>query len=317
METQGNIITVAICSPGDLIEERQAIPKLFVKWNAANKGVFLQPKMWESSSVPEMGDHPQHILNNQLLVDSDLLVAMFWSKLGTPTPTEKSGTIEEIREFVKLKGPKRALVYFCDRPLPHGPSSIDPTELAKLIDFKDEIKSQGLYSQFNSLQELENELYRHLDIKVQQLLANELLLPEDTKNIPAQENEAPLPADRRLHHPIEFGTTIKDIAENFKNKMDEFDSLPMGIDKFLNLGAHTYNSVALCLDRFLVFSAHGMASQDRNVFERCFLRLKKLAAEHKTYSQRIPAFWEKGREISDELIVHQSFMVQMRRQREE
>jgi hypothetical protein len=167
-----DIVEILIASPGDLEAERDAIPAIFMKWNAAHSvqfGVVLQPKMWESASVPEMGDHPQHILNGQLLQNCDLLVAMFWSKLGTPTPTAKSGTIEEIREFVKANGPKRAMVYFCDRPLPHGPSRINTAEIAGLNSFKEEMKSQGLFSQFVTLQDFENELYRHLSMKVQQL----------------------------------------------------------------------------------------------------------------------------------------------------
>jgi len=113
--------------------------------------------MWETGSVPEMGDHPQHILNDQMLATSDLLVAMFWSRIGTPTPTAKSGTTEEIREFIKRKGPKRAMVYFCDKPLPHGPSRINSTEIAVLNDFREEMKHQGLYYQFKSLEEFERE----------------------------------------------------------------------------------------------------------------------------------------------------------------
>ncbi len=29
-----------------------------------------------------LGDHPQHILNKEIIETSDLLVAIFWSKLG-------------------------------------------------------------------------------------------------------------------------------------------------------------------------------------------------------------------------------------------
>jgi hypothetical protein len=43
-----------------------------------------------SASAPTLGDHPQTILNSQIIARCQLLVAIFWSKLGTPTPTATS-----------------------------------------------------------------------------------------------------------------------------------------------------------------------------------------------------------------------------------
>ena len=92
-------VTVAIASPGDVQQEREAIPKVFTKWNDDNSDLpSLHPKMWEFAT-PELGNHPQHILNEKLIDKSDLLVAVLHSRLGTPTPTASSGTVEEFRYF--------------------------------------------------------------------------------------------------------------------------------------------------------------------------------------------------------------------------
>jgi hypothetical protein len=32
-----------------------------------------------------MGDEPQKIINKRILKDADLLVGIFWTRLGTPT----------------------------------------------------------------------------------------------------------------------------------------------------------------------------------------------------------------------------------------
>ena len=136
MPEQSTVVKILIASPGDLQAERDRIPHIFTKWSNANRGVHLSPVMWESSSVPELGDHPQHVLDRILIPPSELLVAMFWSKLGTPTPTAQSGTIEEIREFIKLKGAKRVMLYFCDRPMAQGPGAIDATAISLLQEFK-------------------------------------------------------------------------------------------------------------------------------------------------------------------------------------
>jgi hypothetical protein len=180
------------------------------------------------------------------------------------------------------------------------------------------MRSQGLYSQFDSLQDLENDLYRHLDVKVRQLLANDLPLPEDSQEATStgkqsREHDSPLDADPRLCQPIEFGTNLEQIAKNFDQRMTAFDCIGMGPDKFLGLGAHTYNCVAFCLDRFLLLSAQGVTDQDRKVIERISTKLKQLAADYGTCLHRIPAFWAGGREICGELMAHQRFMMQMRR----
>ena len=88
-------IQILIASPGDVAALRLLIPPLFTEWNEANQlHTLLHPKMWESAANPEWGNHPQAILNRQLIDESELLVAIFWAKLGTPTENALSGTID-------------------------------------------------------------------------------------------------------------------------------------------------------------------------------------------------------------------------------
>ena len=156
-------VNVVVASPGDVSEEREAVLKVFVRWNQAKSAVMLHPVMWESAGVPTMGDHPQHILDQQLLEGSDLLVAVFWARLGTPTPSALSGTLEEIREFIGRKGADRAMLYFCTRALPHD---VDLTEVGRVRDFRDEMRLQGLVHEYSTVSDFEGDLYRHLDAKV-------------------------------------------------------------------------------------------------------------------------------------------------------
>src|SRR5690242_13371099 len=131
MPRRADIIQVLIASPSDLEREREVIPRTFNRWNGGHEddGLRIEPIMWETSSVPELGDHPQHLLNRQMIDRADLLVALFWTKIGSRTPTAASGTIEEIREFVQRKGPGRAMVYFCRRHVPQSPDEIDTRAL--------------------------------------------------------------------------------------------------------------------------------------------------------------------------------------------
>ena len=59
--------------------------------------------MWESDSAPLQGDRPQSISNNLMVKNCDIIISVFWSRLGTDTGVEQSGTIEEIKYFIKEK----------------------------------------------------------------------------------------------------------------------------------------------------------------------------------------------------------------------
>lgn len=298
-------INVLIASPMDVADVREAVQRVFTRWNDVNDPTSLHPVRWESAAVPAMGDHPQHLLDRQLIDRCDLLIAILWSRLGTPTPTERSGTLEEIREFIKAKGPARVMVYFCNRPVPHN---IDLIEFTRLRDFKDEMKTCGLFHEFAKVEEFETELYRHLDVKVADLNSGRLPLPT---NDPAKSKSASdacsarpgkQPVDARLRQPIDFGTTLTSIVAAFSARMDEFQKLDgAGPDKFLDLGAHVYNSCADCLDRFLSRSGARVSAQDSAGVDRIIARLRRLADTSADYVKAFPEFWQGGKEIADDL----------------
>ncbi len=89
-----------------------------------------------------------------------MLVAAFWTKVGTPTGEHPSGTIEEIEEY--LKDGQHAMLYFSDAPV--MPDSIDPAQYAELKKFKDSCKSKGLYASYSDLNDFAKKFYHHLEI---------------------------------------------------------------------------------------------------------------------------------------------------------
>ncbi|NQT12650.1 MAG: hypothetical protein HQ582_07875 [Planctomycetes bacterium] len=297
-------MNIAIASPGDVAAERDAVPKVFNRWNSANADAILHPVMWESASVPSLGDHPQHILNQSIIDESDLLAAILWTRLGTPTPSARSGTVEEIREFIRQKGPKRVMLYFCTRNLPYD---IDSAEFARLREFKAEMQSQGLYCEYASVGEFERDLYRHLDVKVAELVSGKLPIPAATvDNHIDEEPTAKQHVDPRFRQLIDFGSTFTEIGSGFAKRMDEFDAFDGGVpDKFLDLGAHVYTSVATCLDRALAYSTVKVSPENRMVLENLSTRLKQLAAASHDYLKKpFPQYWKDGRKISDDLSAH-------------
>ena len=99
MVYKANVLQVMIASPGDVTEERNAAREEIIGWNyigSYEKKLVILPVGWETHSSPELGDRPQAIINKQVLDDCDILIGIFWTRLGTPTDLAASGTVEEI-----------------------------------------------------------------------------------------------------------------------------------------------------------------------------------------------------------------------------
>ncbi|HEY7031912.1 MAG TPA: hypothetical protein VH482_11310 [Thermomicrobiales bacterium] len=112
-----------------------------------------------------MGESPQEILNRQLVHSSDILIGIFWTRLGTPTGREASRTVEEIQEFRQQRKP--VLLYFSSVPV--VPSHLDPEQYRKLTEFKRECRQQGIVFDYESVDDLKELVRRHLLATVRRL----------------------------------------------------------------------------------------------------------------------------------------------------
>ena len=165
MGFQANVLKVMIASPGDVAVERDMITQALYRWNDANavsRELILQPVKWETHSSPEMGVHPQTILNERLLLDADIVVGIFGTRIGTATKDFISGSVEEIKKHVAAG--KLAMLYFSHVPV--DPNSIDPEQWASLQAFKEECKTGGLYAEYASHDQLRTDFGQHLTIEL-------------------------------------------------------------------------------------------------------------------------------------------------------
>ncbi len=168
MSFKANTYRVLIASPSDLTEERQAATDAINDWNvlhALAESIVLLPVKWETHATPRSGVRPQQAINEQLVSNSDMLVGLFWTKLGTGTGVAESGTVEEIDQFVAAKKP--AMLYFSSRPV--DPGKIDVKQHAKLKKFKDATYKTALVGSFSSVDQLKNTLIRDLTTEVRKL----------------------------------------------------------------------------------------------------------------------------------------------------
>ena len=152
MAFNATVVRVLIASPSDTTEARDAVEAALHGWNtsrAEREEVILFPWRWETSAVPLLGNHPQSILNLQGADDADIVIALFGTRLGSPTPDAASGSIEEIDRATERGTPVH--LYFSTAPMPND---VDLEQLAAVRDFKQEIRDRALYGEFSSPSEL-------------------------------------------------------------------------------------------------------------------------------------------------------------------
>lgn len=161
MSYTASVLKVMIASPGDVPQERTLVRDVIHEWNvvhAEDRGIVLQPVGWETHTSPQMGDRPQAIINKQVLQGCDILVAAFWTRLGSPTGTSSSGTVEEIEEHIANGKP--TLIYFSSVPV--RLESVDPKQYEALTVFKQSCYDRGLIEEYDDLAAFRMKFARHL-----------------------------------------------------------------------------------------------------------------------------------------------------------
>jgi hypothetical protein len=159
-----------LISPGDVQEEREAISDVFLRWNAHEGQAFdviVELDRWEISTTPASGSRPQEIINQQIVDRSDFGIAIFWSRLGTPTGQFPSGSAEEITRLAISK--KQVMVYFKTAPIPQTATE----EFQRLKPFKEELRSSGLCEDFEDIGSLREKISHHITTAVTTLLRSQ------------------------------------------------------------------------------------------------------------------------------------------------
>ena|ERR1035437_5931950 len=137
MSFTANVLNVMIASPSDVAEERKIVTDEIHRWNAANassRQLVLLPLKWETHTTPQMGGHPQTIVDTQILDDADIVIAISGTRIGSPTEEHVSGTVEEIKRHVAA-----GRVHFSEVPVP--PSSANAEQYASVLRFREECQN--------------------------------------------------------------------------------------------------------------------------------------------------------------------------------
>ena len=85
--------------PSDVAKEIKIASEVIGEWNQKNFDALncgLKCNHWTTDAVPSMASRGQAVINDKIIDSADMVVAVFWRRLGTPTGLHDSGTVEEI-----------------------------------------------------------------------------------------------------------------------------------------------------------------------------------------------------------------------------
>lgn len=162
---QAIVYRIMIAAPSDINDEITTAFDVMSHWNdmhSEQSKLVLLPLHWSISSYPAMGKHPQKLLNEQIVEKSDLLICVFCTRLGSPTDTDISGTIEEINEH--RKAGKDVMIFF--KRNVGDINAVDPDQLQQLKYFKEGIKKYVLWSEFDDATDFNKRLSDMLQLYI-------------------------------------------------------------------------------------------------------------------------------------------------------
>jgi hypothetical protein len=166
---QVQLIRLFVACPGDILDEHSIIDRRIDEINRTS-GRHLRFKVerlsWKKDTYGGMAEYAQAVINEQ--IDYEIIVGIFWKRIGTTTPNFVSGTVEELENAFILK--KKFLIYFSN--VFTNPDTIDGKQLDAVHSYKGDLDAKGiLYKPYDSI-EYFGSLFT---INLQQLIFNNIL----------------------------------------------------------------------------------------------------------------------------------------------
>jgi hypothetical protein len=168
MAYNSRVYRILIASPSDVEEEREIAVRVIQEWNdlySYTRKVALLPLRWETHTAPDYGTRPQEVINRAIVDDCDLLVGIFWTRLGSPTGASDSGTLEEIERVGKAGKP--IMLYFSRVEI--DPDRIDVEQIERLKVFKEKTYPKGLVEHYRKIIEFRDKFAKQLELKIRDI----------------------------------------------------------------------------------------------------------------------------------------------------
>lgn len=236
-------IEVFISSPSDVAPEREAAARAIERLNrlsSIRERAYLRLAAYEKDAPPIIdGSSAQAVVDRYMMraEHSDLLVCVFWARMGTPVKHPETG--EQFAsgteyEFVSgyranlLNGKPFILLYRKSTPHPDP----DPDQKAKVDAFFSRFEGEkpdfrGLYRTYQSLDAFEEMLFEHIErIVMNNLLKHPGQMPADARPQFVEETrrlDAAMPGQTRVERPTELWVQVcLPSSEGFRPNLPAF-----------------------------------------------------------------------------------------------
>lgn len=181
------VYRLLISSPGDVLRDDLAIVRNTInRWNGVygpQMGGIVLPISWGTHAAAEFGRHPQAILNEQIVDDCDICIALFANRLGTATDVAESGTVEEI-DRISAAG-RYVAALRCRRSV--DMAGVDLTQAMRLDDYMKSIRGSALVFDYRDDAELQSNVEMVLNAAIAKARGRaEVQLQDREAQVPAQ-----------------------------------------------------------------------------------------------------------------------------------
>ncbi len=156
---------IVLSCPTDVEIEKAVIESVINDFNrtiGTNLDINLNLKHWSTDSYAQSGGSAQELLNKQFIYESDMIICIFWGRMGTPTEKYESGTAEELQEAI-IAG-KQVFLYFSNAPIP--PKELDSEQYARVQEFEKKIREMKTvyYKQYDNLEDFKSVITTDLNL---------------------------------------------------------------------------------------------------------------------------------------------------------
>ncbi|MGH8013167.1 MAG: hypothetical protein ACREQ4_11765, partial [Candidatus Binataceae bacterium] len=82
------LFRVLLAAPSDVTEEHALVAEAINDWNVQHGdsvAARVELMNWRTHAHPEAGRRPQALINRQFADRADVVLAIFWRRLGSPT----------------------------------------------------------------------------------------------------------------------------------------------------------------------------------------------------------------------------------------
>lgn len=158
-------ISIFLGSPSDLDKDRTAFRDAIEEVNdilAKSRGVLFEVAGWES--LPAGEGRPQAMINEELLLQSDLVFMLLWQRWGSRTGVGNEGYSSGFEEEYETAREKQKPIAFYFRKIPADARQEPDNQLRSVLSFREKISSEKryLYREYVDAEDLKTLVLRHL-----------------------------------------------------------------------------------------------------------------------------------------------------------